>query len=326
MSELLDMVSSNSLTYLFNQSTMLPSQNNWIQERLAKRMRSLLFNDPSGIPTWLDTIASGEGPGLYQPSDAPWVIHSDFGTFVGGVRALLMQALHPGSLAGVHGHSRYKSDPLGRLAGTIRWLTITTFASHKAVADEAERINQMHSRVKGQYQSAEGETRGYQATDTDLLRWVHIAFMDSFLRSHQLFSTREIPGGADAYIRLWAKSVEPLGLHEVPLNESDLIAALKTYQGELAVSADTREVIRWLRHPPLPLAALPIYELLFQSALASLPADYRALLNLKSVPLKIIQPLTRGLLKLIRIGIGPDNILADAAIARLEKSGSSTSL
>ncbi len=294
-------------------------KNSALQEVFAKRLRALLFDDPSGIPPWLDTIASGEGPGLYQPSDAPWVIHSDLGTLVGGVRALLMQALHPGSLAGVHTHSRYKSDPLGRLSGTIRWLTITTFASHQAVADEAGRINQMHRRVRGDYQTASGETRPYRAADPDLLRWVHIAFMDSFLRSHQLFCGRQIPGGADAYVRLWAKSVAPLGLHEVPLNEAELIAAIQSYQNELTVTQETQEVIRWLRHPPLSITALPIYELLFQSALASLPAEYRALLKLKSVPLKIIRPATRSLLKLIRVAIGPENILADHAVARLGK-------
>ncbi len=295
-------------------------KNSALQEVFAKRLRALLFDDPSGVPPWLDTIASGEGPGLYQPNDAPWIIHADFGTLVGGVRALLMQALHPGSLAGVHTHSRYKSDPLGRLSGTIRWLTITTFASHQAVADEASRINQMHSRVRGEYQSAAGETRAYRAADPDLLRWVHIAFMDSFLRSHQLFSSREIPGGADAYIRLWAKSVVPLGLREVPLNEAELMAALQNYQSELVVTQETRDVIRWLRHPPLPITALPIYELLFQSALASLPAESRALLKLHSVPLRFIRPVTRSLLKLIRVAIGPENILSDTAIARIERS------
>jgi uncharacterized protein (DUF2236 family) len=294
-------------------------KNSALQEIFAKRLRALLFDDPSGVPPWLDTIASGEGPGLYQPNDAPWIIHADLGTLVGGVRALLMQALHPGSLAGVRTHSRYKSDPLGRLSGTIRWLTITTFGSHQAVADEAARINQMHNRVRGEYQNASGRTLAYRASDPDLLRWVHIAFMDSFLRSHQLFAARQIPGGADAYVRLWAKSVAPLGLRDVPLNEAELIAAIQSYQSELVVTQETQEVIRWLRHPPLSITALPIYELLFQSALASLPAEYRALLKLHSVPLKLIRPATRSLLKLIRAAIGPENILSDHAVARLEK-------
>jgi uncharacterized protein (DUF2236 family) len=294
--------------------------NNKLQEIFARKFRALLCGDPSGNPPWLDAVASGEGRGLYMPDDAPWVVHADLGTLVGGVRALLMQALHPGSLAGVRTHSRYKDDPLGRLAGTIRWLTITTFASHEALAAEASRVNRMHDRVKGQYESSSGESRNYRAADPDLLRWVHIAFMDSFLRSHQIFSTRPIPGGADAYVRLWAKSVEPLGLKDVPMNEADLLKWLDHYRGELAVNDDTRDVIQWLRNPPLPISARPVYALLFQSALASLPAEHRELIGLKSLPLSVLRPITTTLLKSIRLAIGPENPLEDVAKARLQRA------
>lgn len=89
-----------------------------LQENLSRRFRRLLSGDPAGIPPWLGVVAAGDGPGLYLPTDAPWVVRADLATLVGGVRSLLMQALHPGSLAGVRSHSRYMDDPLGRLAGT----------------------------------------------------------------------------------------------------------------------------------------------------------------------------------------------------------------
>ncbi len=109
--------------------TTAEPRNNAIQANFSRRFRILLTGDPEGVPPWLDVVAAGEGPGLYLPTDAPWVAHGDLATLVGGIRALLMQALHPGSLAGVRSHSRYKDDPLGRLSGTIRWLTITTYPS-----------------------------------------------------------------------------------------------------------------------------------------------------------------------------------------------------
>lgn len=299
--------------------TDLPIQK--LQQAVSLRFRRLLTGDPDGVPPWLDLVAEGDGTGFYLPDDAPWVIHADLATLVGGVRALLMQALHPGSLAGVHSHSRYKDDPLGRLSGTIRWLTITTFGSHEAVAGEAARINRMHGQVRGSYRTAAGETRAYQAGDPDLLRWVHVAFMDSFLRAHQCYSTRPIPGGADAYVKLWAKSVEPLGLREVPQDEAGLLACLAGYRAELAVTDDTREVIRWLRRPPLPWRVRPVYGLLFLSALASLPEEYRLMVGLKSPPLWLMRPLTTGFLKLLRCAIGPESPLEEAAIERLRRAG-----
>ena len=99
------------------------------QKFFAKRFRALLCNNETGQVPWLGAVADGEGPGLYMPDEAPWVIHADLATMAGGVRALLVQALHPGSLTGVKDHSRYKDDPLGRLAGTIQWLTVTLIDS-----------------------------------------------------------------------------------------------------------------------------------------------------------------------------------------------------
>jgi len=295
--------------------------NNFVQEFFSHRFRSLLSNSKDGKPPWLHDIASGKGRGLYLPSDAPWVVHADLGTLVGGIRALLMQALHPGSLAGVRTHSRYKKEPLGRLAGTIRWLTITTFASHEALGREASRVTGMHDKVKGDYQNSKGDKCPYHAADTDLLLWVHIAFMDSFLRAHQHYSSQPIPGGADAYIRLWSKSVEPLGLKEAPMSEAEMTECLKRFRPELVVNEHTREVLHWIKHPPLPKTSMPVYRLLFQAAVASMPTEYRKMLGFRTLPRWLLRPITRGFLKALRIAIGPDSPLEDAAIERLQRDG-----
>ena len=295
-------------------------KNNALQEYFSRRFRILLTGDPDGIPPWLDVVAAGEGPGLYLPTDAPWVAHADLATLVGGVRALLMQALHPGSLAGVRSHSRYKDDPLGRLSGTIRWLTITTYGSHDAIAHEANRVNRMHDRVKGEYQNAKEVTTSYRAADPELLRWVHIAFMDSFLRSHQTYSRRPLPGGADSYIRLWSKSVEPLGLTDVPMDEASLVATIAHYRAKLKVTDETRETIQWIKNPPLPATSKPMYALLFQSALASLGSEYQQMIGLNSLPLPVLRPITTRVLQLMRFAIGPESPIEDAAIRRIQRS------
>jgi uncharacterized protein (DUF2236 family) len=302
-----------------NERASLP--NNPLQESLSKRFRRLLSGDPDGVPPWLDVIAAGDEPGLYLPTDAPWIVHADFGTLVGGIRALLMQALHPGSLTGVANHSRYEQDALGRLAGTIRWLTVTTFGSHAAVAGEAQRVNRMHKRVTGEYTTSTGEERPYKAADPDLLLWVHIAFMESFLRCHQMYAWREIPGGADAYVRLWAKSVEPIGLSSAPMDEAQLISEIERYKRELVATEKTLDVVKFIKRPPLPVLARPVYRLLFEAAVVSLPIEFRALLGLKAKPRWIIQQLTRGVLRFIRLAIGPESPIEDGAIERLRRIG-----
>jgi uncharacterized protein (DUF2236 family) len=303
-------------------------KNNALQEYLSRRFRKLLSGDPEGVPPWLGVVAEGEEAGFFVPTDAPWVVHADFGTLVGGIRALLMQALHPGSLTGVKNHSRYESDALGRLAGTIRWLTVTTFGSKTAVANEASRVNRLHDHVKGEYTKGTGETIPYKAADKDLLLWVHIAFMESFLVSHQMYSHREIPKGsaetgADNYIAQWSVSVAPLGLEKCPMNSKELDKEIaELFDAGLLVSTpDTAKVIEFIKNPPLPVSARPIYGLLFDAAVVSLRPEFRALLGLQAKPRWFIQPVTRSILRLMRIAIGPESPIEDASIARLKKIG-----
>lgn len=295
--------------------------NNALQESLSRRFRRLLSGAKDGIPPWLEVVAAGDEPGFYLPTDAPWVVHGDFSTLVGGVRALLMQTLHPGSLTGVSEHSRYEADPLGRLSGTIRWLTVTTFGSVEAIKGEAGRVNRMHKSVSGEYETAKKELKPYRAADKDLLLWVHVAFMDSFLRAHQNYSKRPIPGGADSYVALWSKSVGPLGLKTAPMSEAELLETLDGFKPELTVTEETRAVIKWIRKAPLPLLAKPVYALLFHSALASMPKQYQDMIGMKGMPLWLLRPVTTNLLRFMRFAIGPDSPIEDAALDRLKRAG-----
>ncbi len=297
----------------------MPSKNTKLQEKLSIRFRKLLSGATDGNPPWLGVVAAGNDAGLFSPQDAPWIIHRDFSTLVGGVRALLMQALHPGSLAGVAQHSRYEQDPLGRLSGTIRWLTVTTFGSKEAVQNEAGRVNRMHTKVSGEYQTAHGETTSYRAADPRLLLWVHIAFMESFLRAHQNYSKALIPGGADAYVKLWGQSVAPLGLSDVPASEAELNQLLDEFSEELIVTEKTQSVIKWIKNAPLPLLTKPVYKLLFYSAVASLDHRFRELIGIRSAPLWVLRPITTNMLALMRFAIGPESPIEDAALRRIER-------
>ena len=260
----------------------------------------------------------GDDFGLYAPTSAPWVVHANLATLIGGIRALLIQALHPGSLAGVAEHSRYEEDPLGRLAGTTRWLTILTFGSTQAIAKESARVNGMHKKVVGEYSDANGETKSYAAANHDLLMWVHLAFTNSFLTTHEMYSDVQIPGGADAYVAQWSKAVEPLGLSDAPVTKKQLNETLDGFyrRGELTISPQTLRVVEFIKRPPLSKTALFFYGFLFKAAVTSIEPKYRDLLGLKSGPKWIVVPTTRFLLKAMRLAIGKHSPLEEAALAR----------
>ena len=302
------------------------ARNTALQERFSVAFRRLLSGAPDGTPPWLDVVARGDEPGLFLPSDAPWVIHRDFGTLVGGIRALLMQALHPAALTGVRDHSRYEKDPLGRLAGTIRWLTVTTFASTPEVMREAGRVNRLHERVTGEFETGSGDVRPYAAADPEFLLWVHVAFMESFLVAHQMFASAPIPAGtsstgADNYVAQWAASVTPLGLDTAPSSVAEVDAIIDDLadRGVLCASDSTQSVITFIKKPPLPLLARPIYRLLFDAAVVSMRPEFRSMLGLRAKPRWIIVPATRLTLRVMRAAIGPESPIEEAALARLER-------
>lgn len=296
---------------------------NALQERFGTKFRRIITNTEDGVPPWMDKIAAGEKQGLYLPHDAPWIVHGDVATLIGGIRALLMQALHPGSLTGVEQHSRFEHDPLGRLAGTTKWLTIATFGSAEALESESARVNRMHDHVKGQYVTGAGVTKDYKAADPDLLAWVHIAFTDSFLTTHELFGEEKIPGGADEYVSQWSKSVIPLGLTTAPMSRAELKAEIKRYKDEgiLATNETTKRVVEFIRKPPLSRTAMVAYDRMFDGAVASIPADLQKMLGLKGKSINVAGPITRGLLRAMRLALGPISPLEVAAIDRLKRTG-----
>ena len=296
---------------------------NAIQNALGTRFRRIITDSPDGMPPWLDQVAQGDDAGLFAPTDAPWIVHGDLATLIGGIRALLVQALHPGSLAGVSQHSRYEQDPLGRLAGTTKWLTITTFGSRSAIEVEASRVNRMHARVEGEYTNSAGQVQSYRAADQDLLLWVHVAFTDSFLATHQMYGSTPIPGGPDSYVGLWSKSVEPLGLTDVPMSSAelqDLIQAL-IENNTLNVTPITKKVIQFIQKPPLSRTARAVYLLLFQAALVTLTPEMQTLVGIKPWPKWLVVPMTRALLRTMRLAIGSHSPLEEAALDRLHRLG-----
>lgn len=292
-----------------------------IRKELQRRFRRLLSGSQTGVPEWTPLVEAGDDPGLFAPADAPWVVHADIATTIGGVRALLVQALHPGSLAGVMQHSRYEEDVLGRLHGTIRWLTITTFGSQAAIAEESRRVRGMHDRVRGKYTTEDGQQRSYQANDADLLLWVHLAFTESFLATHLRYGKHEIPGGPDAYVAQWARAVEPLGLCVTPRTVRDLHKAMASYENVLRVDDRTKRVLEFIKRAPLPVAARPAYRILFWAAVDTLPEHYRKRIELRIPPAWIVRGLAFPAVALMRLVIGRTSPLEDAARRRIDRLG-----
>ncbi|MGH3588884.1 MAG: oxygenase MpaB family protein, partial [Pseudonocardia sp.] len=96
-----------------------------------------------------DRIHLTPGPRWFRPDSPIGRVHGDASMFVGGLRALLLQSLHPLAMAGVAGHSGYRGDPWGRLARTSTFIATTTFATTDDAQAMIDRVRAVHERVRG---------------------------------------------------------------------------------------------------------------------------------------------------------------------------------
>lgn len=286
---------------------------------LANRFRLVVSGSEDGTPDWAKRMAEGDDEGLFGPDSAVWEVHGSISTLVGGIRALLLQAAHPAALAGVADHSRYESDPLGRLAGTTRWLTTTTFGATEVVAREAARVNAMHAHVKGEFSDQASTARPYAAKDPRFLLWVHCAFTDSFLKAHQGLGF-PLARGADRYVAEWSRSAVPLGLTAAPQSVAELEAALQDFRDHDLVASDvTRKVVGFILNPPFSRPPMIFYRVLANAAIATLDEQDLRLLGLRKKS-AIWLRLAHGGLRVLSAILGhesPSQKLARQRIARV---------
>ncbi|YAL82938.1 oxygenase MpaB family protein [Dermacoccaceae bacterium W4C1] len=209
------------------------------------------------------------GERWFTDADPIWRVHSDASMFVGGVAALLLQSLHPSAMAGVAGHSGYRSDPWGRLQRTSHYIATTTFGTIEHAEEAIAVVAAVHRRVRGR--TPDGIP--YAASDPHLLRWVHVAEIDSFLRAHQNFGTTALTDTeADTYVAQTTLAAHRLGATDLPTTRAELTEVVESYRPELhagPAAVDTATFL--LREPPLPAAAKPGYALLARGALHLLP-------------------------------------------------------
>ncbi len=248
----------------------------WMGEQVRTRVIG-----PQAPTRHAELFDTGE-PGWFD-DDAPIRrVHADASMFIGGLRALLFQSLHPLAMAGVADHSDYRRDPWGRLQRTADFLAATTFGPTTEAQRAVERVQRVHRHVVGTGPNGEP----YAANDPHLLEWVHIAEIDSFLAAHDRYGERPLVGDErDRYVADAAVVARSLGVPDPPDSEARLQQRLAEFRPELHATKQARAAARYLLiQPPLPLAARAPYALIAGAAVALMPAWTRLPLRLPWLP------------------------------------------
>jgi len=276
-------------------------------ERLRGRIGAAIFERVAGPPGRRPVPAPRPRPGgeRWFAEDRPIRrVHADSAMFVGAIRALLMQSLHPLAMAAVAEHSDYRGDPWGRLQRTGHFLGVTTFGYADEARDAIARVRAVHQHVTG----TAPDGRPYAASDPHLLTWVHIAEADSFLRAYTRFGAHPLDqAGRDGYVADMARIGAELGVPDPPRTEAELADRISQYRSELAATAEARDAARFLLlNPPLPAIARPPYGVLAAAAVSLLPGWARRPLRLPRMPVTetvLVRPAGHVMIHAIRWAI-----------------------
>ncbi|WP_397449879.1 oxygenase MpaB family protein [Pseudomonas sp. NA-150] len=224
-------------------------------------------------------------PGLFGPQAICWQVHADFSSMlIGGISALMLQCLHPLALAGVWDHSTFRQDMLGRLRRTGQFIAGTTFGSTQDANWLIEKVRTIHLQVTG----TGPDGRPYAASDPDLLTWVHVAEVSSFLAAHLRYRNPHLSGAAqDTYYNEVAIIAERLGAQNVPRSRQAISDYLEAMRPQLLCDERSQEVLRLLLNAPAPSAlAKPFGSLMMKAGIELLPVWASGLFGVRQTPMQ----------------------------------------
>jgi len=264
-----------------------------------------------GITETPPPIATDPGVAYLPPHGVARMVHADLPTMlIGGVTALLLQTLHPLAMAGVAEHSGYREDPLGRLRRTAAFVGTTTFGTVDEAEAAIDQVRRVHRRVHG----TAPDGRKYSADDPELVTFIHVAEVHSFLASSRRYGPRPLtPEQCDRYYEEVASVAYALGAAWVPTSEREAESYLLRVRAELYAGPQAMEARDWLlrgvaRRP----SERAVYSLVLAAAIGVLPSWARRELKLSLAgPVDLlldttaITPLTRALSSAVRWVVSP---------------------
>jgi uncharacterized protein (DUF2236 family) len=226
--------------------------------------------------------------GLFGPGSVTWRVHREPIMLLAGLRSLFLQALHPRAVAGVVQNSNYRDDPWGRLVRTSNFVGTTIYGTTAQALAAGDRVRRLHARLRAT-DPRTGEQ--FRVDQPDLLRWVHVAEVESFLSTARRAGVSLTAADADGYLTEQRRAAALVGLDPatVPGTVDEVDAYYADLRGDLAMTRDAAETLVFLAAPPMPwgLGFTPArlaYGAIAATAFALMPPWARRMYGLPGFP------------------------------------------
>ena len=247
-----------------------------LRERLAQVFRDRVAGPEAAERA--EKIWRTPGERWFTNDDPIAKVNGAASMYVGGIRALLVQSLHPLPMEAVVQFDHYETDPWTRLQTTANYVAATTYARIDDATEIIEKVRRVHDHITGVTEDGQE----FRASDPHLLMWVHVAEIESFLTAYQMYSPHPLSAQEqDIYVAQSAIPARILGVENPPETLAELKEIMASYAGELKPTRGTRSVVDFMtKNPPVPWYMRPGFEAFVQGAIASLPVEYRQMLGL----------------------------------------------
>lgn len=189
--------------------------------------------------------------GLFGPDSVTWRVHAEPILALAGLRALYLQAVHPRAIAGVAQNSDYRTDPWGRLMRTITYVVTVVYGTTAEAQAAGERVRRVHARMRA-VEPDTGEM--FRLDEPDLLRWVHVTEVESFLSTARRAGLRLSDGEADGYYAEQRRTAALMGLdpQTVPGSVAEVAEYYQRVRPQLRLTRYAAEAALFLSTPPMP--------------------------------------------------------------------------
>lgn len=237
-----------------------------LRRLLAQQIRGMTGSSAGPPIAFLEPAGD---PGWFGPQSVTWKVHAHLvSMLVGGLSSLLIQAMHPGALAGVWDHSSFRTHLKARLGRTAYFIAATTYGGQAMAQQAVDHVNQIHSRVKG----VQPDGKPYDARDPHLLRWVHLGETLSFLKAYCTHGDTALPlFMQNQYIFEMQRIGHALGATNLPDSVTGAQQMLMSYRQELVIDERVHEVIDLIKSFPCRKRDLPFVRLIVRAAFDQLP-------------------------------------------------------
>ncbi|MBX3221788.1 MAG: DUF2236 domain-containing protein [Labilithrix sp.] len=232
-------------------------------------------------------VDSARSARFFEPGSVSWRVIGHPVALIGGMRALIVQTMHPLAMAGVSQYSDFRADPLKRLRGTSAYVASIVFGDRATALAAVARVKKLHARVRGT-DPVTGQP--FSADDPETMLWVHCTEVHSFVAAYRAYAGYLTLAERDRYLAEQVVAAELIGLPREIVPDS--VAAYRKYfagvRSRLCVSAEAARTIDFIVRPRLAGRTpwdLRVAASVFGPAAATLvPRDLRRLAGLPDRP------------------------------------------